>query len=33
MKKKWTADMLEDYRNASAKDKEYLIKIWGEPRT
>ena len=33
LKKKWTADMLEDYRNASAKDKEYLIKIWGEPRT
>lgn len=32
-KKKWTQDMLEDYRNANAKDKEYLIKIWGEPKT
>jgi hypothetical protein len=30
-KKKWSADMLEDYRNASKTDREYLIKKYGEP--
>ena len=29
---KWRADQWEDYRNASAEDKAYLISIWGEPR-
>ena len=30
-RKKWRPDQWEDYRNANAKDKEYLRKIWGEP--
>ena len=28
---KWTPSMWEDYNNASASEKEYLIKKWGEP--
>lgn len=31
-KHKWRADQWEDYRNASPKDKAYLIQLWGEPR-
>ena len=31
-RKKWRADQWEDYRNANAKDRQYLISIWGEPR-
>ena len=27
----WTKDMWEDYRNASASEKEYLIKRYGKP--
>lgn len=30
-RKKWRPDQWEDYRNANAKDKQYLISIWGEP--
>ena len=30
--RKWRKDQWEDYRNANAKDKQYLISIWGEPR-
>lgn len=30
--KKWRPDQWEDYRNASAEDKRYLISIWGDPR-
>lgn len=30
-KAKWTADMWEDYRNAGAKEKEYLKEKWGVP--
>ena len=30
-KAKWTADMWEDYRNANAKEKEYLKEKWGVP--
>ena len=30
-KKKWTYDMYEDYQNANAEEKKYLISIWGEP--
>lgn len=30
-RKKWTADMWEDYNNASDTDKQYLIKKYGEP--
>ena len=26
-----TADMWEDYRNANAKEKEYLKEKWGVP--
>lgn len=28
----WTADMWQDYRNASPREREQLIKIWGKPR-
>lgn len=28
---KWTDDMWEDYRNASASDKKILIERWGKP--
>lgn len=28
---KWRPDQWEDYRNANAKDKQYLISIWGDP--
>lgn len=28
---KWTDDMWEDYRNASASDKKLLIERWGKP--
>ena len=31
-KKKWTKDMIEDYRRASKEGKEYLIKKWGQPK-
>lgn len=30
-RKRWRPDQWEDYRNANAKDKQYLISIWGEP--
>lgn len=30
-KASWTADMWEDYRNANAKEKEYLKEKWGVP--
>ena len=30
-RRKWRPDQWEDYRNASLKDKQYLISIWGEP--
>ncbi|MED9905278.1 MAG: hypothetical protein UFG06_14000 [Lachnospiraceae bacterium] len=30
-KKRWTPDMFEDYENANANDKAYLIEKWGEP--
>ena len=30
-KAKWTADMWEDYRNASRKEKQYLLEKWGSP--
>ena len=30
-KKKWTADMYEDYENASEEDKRKLLRIYGEP--
>ena len=29
--RKWRKDQWEDYRNASIKDRQYLISIWGEP--
>lgn len=29
---KWRPDQWEDYRNASAEDKKYLISIWGDPK-
>ena len=28
---RWTEDMLEDYRNASPSEREYLIGKWGKP--
>lgn len=28
---KWTADMWEDWRRASASDREYLTEKWGDP--
>ncbi len=30
-RKKWRPDQWEDYRNANAADKQYLISKWGEP--
>ena len=30
-KVKWTADMWEDWRGASADEKEYLLTKWGDP--
>ena len=30
-KRKWTADMWEDYRRASTEVQAYLRKKWGEP--
>lgn len=30
-RKKWTRDMWEDYRGASAKEKAYLREKWGDP--
>lgn len=30
-KVKWTADMWEDWRSASADEKEYLLTRWGDP--
>lgn len=30
-KRKWTADMWEDYRNASRREKARLKEMWGEP--
>lgn len=30
-RKKWRRDQWEDYENASAEDKRYLIELWGEP--
>ena len=31
-RKKWRKDQWEDYKNASAADRKYLISIWGEPK-
>ena len=30
-KTKWTEDMWQDYNRASIRDREYLIRQWGEP--
>lgn len=30
--RKWTSDMWEDYKNASDKDKQYLVERWGAPK-
>ena len=30
-KVRWTADMWEDWRSASADEKEYLLTKWGDP--
>lgn len=30
-RRQWTADMYEDYRNASAADRKMLIEKWGNP--
>lgn len=30
-KKRWTPDMMEDYRNASKEGKRYLREKWGDP--
>ncbi len=29
--RRWTQDQWEDYRNASAKDKEIMVRMWGYP--
>ena len=29
---RWTADMWEDYRNASPSDRELMVQLWGEPK-
>lgn len=29
--RKWTEDQWEDYRNASQKDRELMIRMWGQP--
>lgn len=31
-KKEWTKDKWQDYRNASAEVRKYLIRKWGEPK-
>lgn len=31
-KRKWTADMWEDYRSADAQTRERMIKMWGNPK-
>lgn len=31
-KKKWPADLIEDYRNANKEGRAYLIKKYGEPQ-
>lgn len=31
VRKKWRQDQWEDYRNASIKDRQYLLSIWGDP--
>lgn len=31
-KTEWTADMWQDYRNASPRAREELLKMWGEPK-
>ena len=28
----WTADMWDDYNRASAEEREFLIRLWGEPK-
>jgi hypothetical protein len=30
-KRKWTADMWDDYRNASEEMRRMMIRDWGEP--
>ena len=30
---RWTDDMWDDYRRATASEKEYLIRKWGKPRS
>lgn len=30
-RRKWRRDQYEDYENANAEDKKYLIELWGEP--
>ena len=30
-KRKWTPDQWEDYKNASQRDREIMIRMWGEP--
>ena len=30
-RRKWRPDQYEDYENASEKDKQYLIELWGNP--
>jgi phage terminase large subunit len=32
MSAKWSESQWEDYENASPEQREYLIKIWGNPR-
>jgi len=29
---RWTEDMWEDYQNADADERRYLISRWGEPK-
>ncbi|MBQ8881700.1 MAG: PBSX family phage terminase large subunit [Oscillospiraceae bacterium] len=29
--RKWSADQWEDYRNASQKDREIMVRMWGSP--
>lgn len=31
-KAKWSESQWEDYENASSEEREYLLKIWGDPR-
>ena len=30
-KRKWSADMYEDYRNANTEERKMLIERWGHP--